>query len=81
MSSKYYDLLDNELMLRLMDPRRSVERKREKLRKRLEQEIELKRLLGEIDVCTPDPKAIVKINKMIPCILHLEYVLASKCSP
>jgi hypothetical protein len=42
------------------------------LRERLEQEIELKRLLRAIDVCTPDPKAIVHINKTIPCILHLE---------
>jgi hypothetical protein len=32
----------------------------------------LERLLKAIDVCSPDPKAIVAINKMIPCILHLE---------
>jgi hypothetical protein len=59
-------------MLRLMDPRGSLERKRKKTRERLEQEVELKRLLRAIDVCTPDPKAIIQINKMIPCILHLE---------
>jgi hypothetical protein len=50
----------------------SLERKRKKLRECLEQEIELKRLLRSIDVCIPDPKDIVQINKMIPCILHLE---------
>jgi hypothetical protein len=72
MSSKYYDLLDKELMLRVMDPRGSLERKRGGMREHLEQEIELKRLLRAIDVCTPVPTAIVQINKMIPCILHLE---------
>jgi hypothetical protein len=59
-------------MLRLMDTGGSLERKRKKLRERLEQEIELKCLLRAIDVCKPDPKSIVQINKMIPCILHLD---------
>jgi hypothetical protein len=78
MSSKYYDLLDKELMLRLMDPRGSLERKRKKLRERMEQEIELKLLFRTINVCTPDPNAIVQIHKMIPCILHLEISVGIK---
>jgi hypothetical protein len=41
-------------------------------RAHLEQEIELTCLLRAIGVCTLDLKAIVQINKMIPCILHLE---------
>jgi hypothetical protein len=65
-------------MLRLMDPSDSLERKREHLRERLEQEIELKCHLIAIDVCTPDPKAILQINKMIPCILHLEIQVGIK---
>jgi hypothetical protein len=40
--------------------------------------LELERLLKPIDVCSPDPKAIVSINKMIPCILHLEIQVGIK---
>jgi hypothetical protein len=72
MSSNYYDLLDKEFMLCLVDPRGSLERKRGKMREPLEQEIGLKPLFRAMDVCTPDSKAIVQINKMIPWILHLE---------
>jgi hypothetical protein len=72
LSSKYYDFLDKELLLRLMDPRGGVEQKRRKLRDRLKQEKELQRLLAAIATCSPDPKAIVKVNKLLPCILHLE---------
>jgi hypothetical protein len=48
LSSQYYDFLDKELLLRFMDPRGGVERKRIKLCEILDQEKELQRLLDAI---------------------------------
>jgi hypothetical protein len=47
----------------------------------LEKERELKDLQHRINVCSPAISAIIKINKMLPCILHLEMRVGMKMFP
>jgi hypothetical protein len=71
-SMEFSDFLKQDLMMRNMLRLGNLEQQREALHDRLIQEKDLDTLRKTIDHCNRYPEALVKVMKLIPCILHLE---------